>query len=97
VPPSASCNTTFTAAPDLAAALADANIYREPTTYGYPVIAASSSPKYPPKFGDLFVEQRLTGQKRPKLVDGLDWAPSSAANASTRVLQDGETELCSAQ
>ena len=29
----------------------------------------------------------------PKLVDGLDWVPSSAANASVRLLSDGVTEL----
>ena len=27
------------------------------------------------------------------LQDGLDWVPSSTANASSRMLRDGETEL----
>ena len=46
-----------------------------------------------PQFGYIFLEKRPASQRRPKLVDGLDWVPSSAANASTRLLQDGVTEL----
>ena len=68
-----------------------ANIVRYPARYGYPVIDAGVVRS--PKFGYLFIERRTAGQRRPKLVDGLDWVPSSAANASTRILQDGVTEL----
>ena len=68
-----------------------ANIFRHPTLYGYPIIDAGVVRS--PKFGYLFIERRTAGQRRPKLVDGLDWVPSSAANASTRILQDGVTEL----
>ena len=68
-----------------------ANIFRHPAQYGYPIIDAGVVRS--PKFGYLFIERRTAGQRRPKLVDGLDWVPSSAANASTRILQDGVTEL----
>ena len=70
---------------------ADANVYRQPDHFGYPVIDAGVVRA--PKYGYLFLERRSAGQRRPKLVDGLDWVPSSAANASTRLLQDGVTEL----
>ena len=70
---------------------ADANIYREPERFGYPVINAGVVRA--PQFGYIFLEKRPASQRRPKLVDGLDWVPSSAANASTRLLQDGVTEL----
>ena len=31
--------------------------------------------------------------RRPKLLDGLDWIPSSATNAKQKLLRDGKTEL----
>lgn len=46
-----------------------------------------------PKYGYMYLEKRQALVRRPKLVDGLDWVPSSAVNASTRLLQDGVTEL----
>jgi hypothetical protein len=46
-----------------------------------------------PKFGHIYVEIRAAAARRPKLVDGLDWVPSSTANASTRLLCDGESVL----
>ena len=46
-----------------------------------------------PALHRLAVETRTPGGRRPKLVDGLDWVPSSTANASSRLLRDGETEL----
>ena len=33
------------------------------------------------------------GGRRPKLVDGLDWVPSSSANASYKMLKDGRSEI----
>ena len=74
-----------------ASACADANIYRQPETFGYPILQVGIVRR--PKLGYIYVERRPGGQRRPKLVDGLDWVPSSAANASVRLLSDGVTEL----
>ena len=68
-----------------------AKIIRDPEAHGYPTLPAGSVKA--PKFGYCFVECRQMGLRRPKLVDGLDWVPSSTANASSRVLRDGQTEL----
>ena len=46
-----------------------------------------------PKFGYIFVEVRQAHVRRPKLLDGLDWIPSSATNAKHKLLRDGKTEL----
>jgi len=67
------------------------NIYRNAELFGYPTLEAGSVKQ--PKYGYLFLEAREPGSRRPKLVDGLDWVPSSSANASSRVLKDGVTEL----
>lgn len=68
-----------------------ASILRDPTAFGYPVLPEGVVKG--PKFGYIFVEIRPLNHRRPKLVDGLDWVPSSTANASTRLLRDGQTEL----
>jgi hypothetical protein len=71
-----------------------AKVIRDPEAHGYPRLPAGSVKA--PKFGYCFVEchQQQTGLRpRPKRVDGLDWVPSSTANASGRVLSDGKTEL----
>ena len=68
-----------------------ARIIREPEKYGYAVLNAGVAKS--PKYGHIYVEMRTPGERRPKLVDGLDWVPSSTANASSRLLRDGETEL----
>jgi len=68
-----------------------AHIIRDPSLWGYPTLPPGSVRS--PKFGHIWVEVRTPGVRRPKLVDGFDWVPSSTANASTRLLRDGETEL----
>ena len=68
-----------------------ARILRDPAAHDYPTLPAGVAKN--PKFGHIFVELREPGARRPKLVDGFDWVPSSTANASTRTLRDGETEL----
>lgn len=72
-------------------ALSAAAILCNPQLHGYPLLPVGAVKH--PKFGYIFVESRLPGVRRPKLVDGYDWVPSSTANASSRVLCDGETEL----
>lgn len=68
-----------------------ARILRNPERFGYPTLPPGTVKA--PKFGHIFVEARTPGVRRPKLVDGFDWVPSSTANASTRTLADGVTEL----
>ncbi|KOO34955.1 hypothetical protein Ctob_011177 [Chrysochromulina tobinii] len=68
-----------------------ARILRDPAGFGYPELPVGSM-RYP-KFGWIFVEKRHPTDRRPKLVDGLDWVPSSTQNASSRMLRDGKTEL----
>jgi len=68
-----------------------ANIYRRPAAFGYPEVATGSVSN--PKYGLIFIETREAGARRPKLLDGLDWIPSSAANAKHKLLRDGKTEL----
>ena len=68
-----------------------ANIYRNPAAFGYPEVASGTVAR--PKFGYIFVETRAASGRRPKLLDGLDWIPSSATNAKHKLLRDGKTEL----
>ena len=68
-----------------------ANIYRNPAAFGYPEVASGTVAR--PKFGYIFVETRTASGRRPKLLDGLDWIPSSATNAKHKLLRDGKTEL----
>lgn len=68
-----------------------ARILRNPAKYEYPELPAGVVKQ--PKFGHVYVELRVPSERRPKLVDGLDWVPSSTANASRRLLRDGKTEL----
>ena len=68
-----------------------ANIYRNPAAFGYPEVASGTVAR--PKFGYIFVEIRTASGRRPKLLDGLDWIPSSATNAKHKLLRDGKTEL----
>ena len=68
-----------------------ANIYRNPAAFGYPEVASGTVAR--PKFGYIFVETRSATGRRPKLLDGLDWIPSSATNAKHKLLRDGKTEL----
>ena len=68
-----------------------ARILRDPAGFGYPELPVGSMRD--PKFGWIFVETRHPTDRRPKLVDGLDWVPSSTQNASSRMLRDGKTEL----
>ena len=66
-----------------------ARILNDPASFDYPELKAGTSKE--PKFGHIYVEVRRVGDRQPKFVDGLDWVPS--ANASRRLLRDGETEL----
>ena len=68
-----------------------AAIIQAPKTWGYPVLPQGCVKQ--PKFGHIYVEMRAPGLRRPKLVDGLDWVPSSTANASSSILADGATKL----
>jgi hypothetical protein len=68
-----------------------ARVIRDPAAFGYPTLSPGSVRS--PKFGQIWVELRTPGARRPKLVDGFDWVPSSTANASSRLLRDGTTEL----
>ena len=77
----------FTQAPPAA----DANLLRNPEQCGFRVLQPGAVRD--PQFGYLFLESRRHEARRPRLLDGLDWVPSSAANASSRVLHDGVTEL----
>ena len=70
---------------------ADANLLRNPEQCGFRVLQPGAVRD--PQFGYLFLESRRHEARRPRLLDGLDWVPSSAANASSRVLHDGVTEL----
>jgi len=66
-----------------------ANIFNDPAAHGYTEVLAGSVTS--PKFGYIFIERRAAGQRRPN--DGLDWIPSSTANAKHKLLRDGKTEL----
>ena len=68
-----------------------ASVYRDPDANGYPTLVPGAVRA--PKFGYIYVEQRSPGGRRPKLVDGLDWVPSSSANASYKMLKDGRSEI----
>lgn len=68
-----------------------ANILRDPERFGYPSLDPGISKK--PKYGHIYVELRAPGGRRPKLVDGFDWVPSSTANASSQSLADGKSKL----
>ena len=68
-----------------------ARILRNPAAFDYPELPVGAVQI--PKYGYIFVEMRKPTDRRPKLVDGYDWVPSSTANASSRMLRDGETEL----
>ena len=46
--------------------LVDANIYRDPGQYGYPMLEAGDIAQ--PKYGYVFIELRVPGTRRPKLV-----------------------------
>ena len=68
-----------------------AAILRDPVRHGYPILPPHVANK--PKHGQIYVELRSPTARRPKLVDGFDWVPSSTANASFQVLADGQTKL----
>ena len=72
-----------------------ANIFRSPTKFGYPLCDGST---FEPKFGYIFVESRLpgSGAKKPKVeadADGVQWQQASTANATAKLLADGQTEF----
>ena len=68
-----------------------ARILRDPEAYDYPLLPPGRVKR--PILGHIYVELRAPGVRRPKLVDGFDWVPSSTANASSQTLADGVTQL----
>ena len=61
--------------------LVDANIYRDPGQYGYPMLEAGDIVQ--PKYGYVFIELRVPGTRRPKLVVLNAAAPRTATPAAT--------------
>ena len=68
-----------------------AQILRDPAAFEYPILSPGMVQH--PIFGQIYVEKRCPVARRPKLIDGYDWVPSSTASGSERVLRDGSTQL----